>query len=160
MRVEELMSHPATTCHVNDPLSVAAQLMWDHDCGALPVVNDEGKLTGMITDRDICMAAYTRGCSLDAILVNRAMATHVIAVRGEQMLAEVEELMAKNQLRRLPVVDDVGTPIGVISLNDLATESVQPDSEMKHGLAKIAHTLAAICAHGETKSGVIMDTRN
>jgi CBS domain-containing protein len=51
--------------------------MWDHDCGAIAVVND-GKLTGVITDRDLCMAAYTQGRALDALLVNTAMAQQLI----------------------------------------------------------------------------------
>jgi CBS domain-containing protein len=54
MRVQDLMAHPAITCHVNDALDLAAQRMWDHDCGVLPVVNDEGKVTGMITRSKPC----------------------------------------------------------------------------------------------------------
>ena len=145
MRVEELMSQPAATCNVNDSLNTAAMLMWEHDCGALPVVREDGKLTGMITDRDICMAAYTQGRPLDEILVNAVMAKPVISARPDYKLGEVEQLMSDNQVRRIPVVDRDGKPIGMISLNDLAIESVQPDTRMKSGLAKIAHTLAAIC---------------
>jgi CBS domain-containing protein len=130
---------------VNDALHDAAQKMWDHDCGVLPVVNDEGKVTGMITDRDICMAALTQGRPLHELLVNLAMAKHVIAVRPEQTLVEVEQLMTRHQIRRLPVVDAENRPLGVISLNDLAIEAVQADTRMKHGVSKIAHTLAAVC---------------
>jgi CBS domain-containing protein len=139
------MTSPTITVHVNDPLNIAAQKMWDADIGALPVVNDEGRLTGMITDRDICMAAYTQGCALDSLLVNCAMSRHAISARPEQNVSEVGQLMSKYQVRRIPVVDAAGTPIGMVSMNDLAIESVQPDTPMKHGPSKIAHTLAAIC---------------
>ena len=139
------MSHPVITCHVNDPLSVAAQRMWDHDCGVLVVVKDDGKLAGMVTDRDICMAAFTQGRALDEILVNSAMAHHVISARSDQKISDIEELMASRQLRRLPVVDDDGMPIGVISLNDIAIESAQPDTRIKNGLLRVGQTLAAIC---------------
>ena len=90
MLVQELMTHPAITCHVNDALSDAAQKMWDHDCGVLPVVNDEGKVTGMITDRDICMAALTQGRALHEILVNLAMAKHVVAVGPDKKIGNAE----------------------------------------------------------------------
>ena len=145
MFVRDLMSQPPVTCHVNDPLNVAAQLMWDHDCGFLPVVNDEGVLTGVITDRDICMAAYTQARPLDAILVNGAMAKHVVSVQLDQSIETAEQLMSHNQIRRVPVIDAAGQPVGVLSLNDIARESAQPDSKIKYGLQKVAHTLAAIC---------------
>lgn len=145
MLVQDLMSKPAITCHVNDVMNLVAHQMWNHDCGAIPVVNDDGKLVGMITDRDICMAAYTQSRALDAILVNSAMATHVISVRPHQTLAEVERLMAQHQLRRIPVVDDDHRPVGMISLNDLALECARPDTRMKLGTLGIASTLAAIC---------------
>ncbi len=147
MRAQDLMSHPVFKCHVNDTLNVAAQLMWDHDCGALAVVNDEGKLVGIVTDRDICMAAYTRGQSLDALLVNGAMSKGVISARPDQSIGELEELMAKHKVRRLPVIDADRVPIGMISLNDLAIEAAQPDTRLRNGLPKIAVTLAAICEH-------------
>lgn len=144
MRVQDLMTQPAVTCHVNDTLQTAAMRMWNHDCGALPVVNDEGTVTGMITDRDICLAAYTQVRALDEMLVNTAMSHHAITARPEQKLDEVEHLMAEHQIRRLPVVDDSGAPLGMLSLNDLAIESVAPDTRMKNGPTKIAYTLAAI----------------
>ncbi|MCX5747409.1 MAG: CBS domain-containing protein [Proteobacteria bacterium] len=145
MKVEHLMSSPATTCNANDTLETAAGLMWDHDCGALPVVREEdGKLTGMITDRDICMAGYTQGRPLGDLLVNSAMATHVVAVKPDQGIAELEQLMIKHQLRRLPVVDRDGKPIGMISLGDLARESALPSTRMTNAMPSVARTLAAI----------------
>ena len=145
MRAKDLMTSPTITCHVNDPLNVVAARMWDADIGALPVVNDDGKLTGMITDRDVCMAAYTQGHTLDAMLVNSAMGKHVIAARPDDFLTEIEQLMAKHKVRRIPIGDDAGRPIGIVAMSDLVIESVQPDTAMKHGPAKLATTLAAIC---------------
>jgi CBS domain-containing protein len=66
-------------------------------------------------------------------------------IRFSKTLGEVEELMARHQIRRLPVVDAANRSLGVISLNDLALEAVQPDTRMKHGVSKVAHTLAAVC---------------
>jgi CBS-domain-containing membrane protein len=144
MRAQDLMSHPAITCHVNDTLQTAAQLMWDHDCGALPVVTDEGKVTGVITDRDICMAAYTQGRSLDALLVNSAMGRHVVAAKPDDRLETIEHLMIEHQVRRVPVVDAAGAAVGMVSLNDLAQACFAPQSRTKQGPENVAHTLAAI----------------
>ena len=145
MRIEQLMSRPVATCHTNDPLNVPARLMWEHDCGAIPVVHDDGSIAGVITDRDICMAAYTQGRSLDAIRVENVMAKQVIAAQLQHRVREVEDLMATHQIRRIPVVDDHGRPIGILSLSDLTIESVQPDTKMPNGVFQISHTLAAIC---------------
>jgi len=79
MRVEQLMNQPVHTCRRTDSLNRAAQLMWDNDCGVLPVVDDRGLLAGVITDRDICMASYTQGRSLLELVVERAMAKKVFA---------------------------------------------------------------------------------
>ena len=145
MRAQDLMSHPAITCDVNDDLNVPAKLMWDHDCGVILVVRGDGKLEGVITDRDICMAAYTQGRSLDQILVNSVMAKHVVLAQMDQKLGEVERMMAEHQVRRIPVVDEDNRPVGLLSLNDLALESVEPDTRLKNGVANVAHTLAAVC---------------
>jgi CBS domain-containing protein len=145
MRAQDLMSHPAVTCHVNDPLTVPAHLMWEHDCGAIPVVRDDGRLAGMITDRDICMAAFTQGRRLDEILVNAVMASHVISAQANQPLDEVEQRMAEHQVHRIPVVDAEDRPIGVLSIHDLAIESAQPDTRMADGPSKVVGTIAAIC---------------
>jgi CBS domain-containing protein len=145
MRARELMSVPVVTCHVNDAVNIAAQRMSDRGCGAIAVVNDNGVLTGMITDRDICMAALTQGKTLDDMLVNSAMTHHVVAVHPDQSLSDAEQLMMGHQIRRVPVIDDGGAPIGMISLDDIALECAQPDSKLQHGAQKLVRTLAAIC---------------
>jgi CBS-domain-containing membrane protein len=75
MRVEQLMTRDVKVCRAEDTLSRAAQLMWEHDCGCVPVIgtNGDGRLVGIITDRDIAMAAYTQGWPQSAIPVSTAM---------------------------------------------------------------------------------------
>jgi len=150
MRVQDLMSQPAVTCDVNDTASTAAHLMWEHDCGMIAVVRDDGRLAGVVTDRDLCMAAFTQGRPLDEILVNSTMAQHVVTATPDLEIIEAEQRMAEHRVRRLPVVDGDGKPIGVIAINDLAIECVQPDTRMTRGPLQVAHTLAAICAHRST----------
>lgn len=143
MRIKELMSHPAMTCPVTATLNHVARLMWESDCGMVPVVNDEGQLAGVVTDRDICMAAYTQGKPLNAIPVTTAMARQAIASHANDDIESAEALMADNQIRRLPVLDDNGRIEGVISMNDL-TRAV---AHAKKGTTdrELVQTMAAIC---------------
>ena len=145
MRVEEIMNESIIICPIEEHLHMAARLMWDRDCGAVLVIDGAGKLVGMVTDRDICMAAYTKGLPLHEIPIHEAMARKVHAVHREQSIAEAEELMATNQIRRVPVVDSNDKPIGVLSLNDLARDAARPASKLDGGTARLIQTLASIC---------------
>jgi CBS domain-containing protein len=136
------MSYPAVTCHVNDSLSQAAHLMWEHDCGALGVVNDEGVLTSMITDRDICMAAYTQGRCLGDIRVEQAMGHGIVSCVPSDDVASAAATMGATQLRRLAVVDDAQHLVGLISLADIA-RAAAVGNETK-ALAAVGRTLAAV----------------
>jgi CBS domain-containing protein len=77
MFIREAMAKEIWTCHADEPLAAAARIIWDHDVGAVPVVDLAGKLAGIITDRDICMAAYITGKPLDSEPVGIHMATQV-----------------------------------------------------------------------------------
>lgn len=142
MRARDLMTYPVLTCHVNDPLTVPASLMWNHDCGVVPVVNDEGKLTSIITDRDICMAAYTQGRPIGDLLVNSAMSTHAITATADASAEDLERLMAQHQVRRIPIVDGDGKPIGLVSMADLVIAAAPAGSTLREG--RLVSTLAAI----------------
>jgi CBS-domain-containing membrane protein len=129
--------------------------MWEGDCGAVPVVHGEGHLVGMITDRDICMAAYTRGLALWQIPVSEAMSKEVHSVRTKDQLERAEAVMRGARIRRVPVLDGEGRLVGILSMNDLARHAQHAvGSARKNGLSadNIAQTLAAICephvAHG------------
>lgn len=120
MKVRELMTSPAYTCRPQDSLESAARLLWDHDCGMLPVVDGQGRVGAAITDRDICMAAFTRGKRLAELRVTDSMSRDVATCRPDEDVATAVERMAARQVRRLPVVDENGKPCGVLSLNDIA----------------------------------------
>jgi CBS domain-containing protein len=145
MKVSRLMHEDAITCRTVDTLDRAARLMWDHDIGCVPVTDDQGHIAGMITDRDICMAAYTRGVGLSAIPVNSAMATRVYSCGPDDELRDVERIMSERQIRRMPVIDGEGHPIAVISLNDIARASVGNGVPAR----EVAATLAAVCTPRE-----------
>ncbi len=123
MTVDELMTPTVVTCAPDDTLNRAAQLLWERDCGCLPVVAD-GSLIGMLTDRDICMAAYTKGRALHEIRVDEIMSTDVKSCIRTDSIEAVQTLMQMHQLRRVPVVDQ-DKLIGIISLTDLRIRPVE-----------------------------------
>ncbi len=119
MKVADLMTSDVRSCTIHDSLNAAARIMWDHDCGCAPVVDAHGKLIGIVTDRDICMAAYTQGVPLQAIRVERAMSPKVISCARTDDLDTAHHLMRTHEIHRLPVVDSRGKPIGILSLSDV-----------------------------------------
>jgi CBS domain-containing protein len=147
MQVEQVMQRDVKTCRADDTLNTAAQLMWDHDCGCVPVVDGEGHVVGMLTDRDVCMAAYTRGMPLDAVQVSDAMSHSVSACQPQDTLADAERMMRENQVHRLPVIDAGGRIVGIVSLNDLAQEAGRETMAKKRAISfgDIGQTLAAVC---------------
>jgi CBS domain-containing protein len=149
MKVEQVMSRNVKTCLPKDTLNRAAELMWENDCGCVPVVDDDGRAVGMITDRDVCMAAYTQGGALDRLRVESAMARELRSCRPTDTILEAEHVMRAAQVRRLPVVDQEGRIIGLLSLNDLAREVTREHGASRTpdvGGEEVAETLGAICA--------------
>lgn len=151
MNVGEMMTRDVQTCSPSEPLNRAAQLMWDHDCGCLPVVDGEGRTIGMITDRDICMAAYTQGQPLANMSVASAASHNAITVAENARIDDAEALMQKHQIRRIPVVDGGGKPVGIVSMNDLARRA-NGGHHRHNGLSAdtIVKTMAAICQPAAT----------
>jgi len=120
MKIAQIMKGDVEVCAPDDNLAAAASRMWDCDIGCLPVLDTEGHVIGMITDRDVCMAALTRGQRLDEIPVSVAMSKEVLSCGPEAALVEAEEIMRSGQVRRLPVIDSAACLVGLVSLNDLA----------------------------------------
>ncbi len=149
MKVEQVMNRNVKTCRSSDSLDRAAQLMWENDCGCVPIVDDEGRGMGMITDRDVCMAAYTQGGPLTHLRVGTAMARDLRSCRATDTIAEAESIMRAAQVRRLPVVDAESHVIGLLSLNDIAREAARErgtSSKREIPADDVAETLGAICA--------------
>ena len=149
MKVEDLMTKSVRTCRPEDSLNHAAQIMWDYDCGAVPVVSSDGEgcLVGMITDRDVSMAAYTRGRTLAEIPVREVMARELQCCEPSNTVAEAELVMRRAQVRRLPVVDGSGHIVGLLSLADLAREAARERGSKRPAVRdkEVAETLASIC---------------
>jgi CBS domain-containing protein len=137
MKVKELMTQAVRTSTPDAPLSEAAKVMWERDCGVVPIVDAQGRVAGVVTDRDACMAAYTQGKPLSAIPIRSVMSTSVHTCRPDDDLAQAEETMSRHQVRRLPVVDGGDRLVGILSLNDVARRAEQVGKPAKQDVAGV-----------------------
>lgn len=120
MRIEQLMKSPAISCSVDGTAALAAKLMWDHDVGVIPLLGDDQRVVGIITDRDLAMAAYTQGKPFSSMPLRSCMSKSVFSCRPTDSFEVAERLMREKQVHRLPVIDAAGKLCGMVSLNDLA----------------------------------------
>jgi CBS domain-containing protein len=131
LKIKELMTLDVCCCHPGDTLERAAELMWQRDCGCVPVVDEGSHVVGMITDRDVCMAAYTRGVPLSQALVGEAMSREVYTCSGEQPVGVAEKLMQTRQVRRVVVTEPDGKLVGLLSMADIARETRITSDDLK-----------------------------
>jgi CBS domain-containing protein len=150
-RVRDLMSPSPITCRPADDLRLAAQRMWEGDFGVLPVVDDAQKPIGVLTDRDICMAAYTRGGALAELSVAEAMSRRVCTCKPSHTLRSAMDLMVTHQVRRLPVVGDDGALVGIVSLADIARLTQAQSSVSHEARTWMPGVLAGISERAGTK---------
>ncbi len=143
MKVADLMTRDVRACTINDSLNAAAGIMWDYDCGCAPVIDGHGKLAGIVTDRDICVAAYTQGLPLAAIPVERVMSAKVITCARGDDLEAAHRLMRTHEIHRLPVVDSRGRLTGILSMSDVIHHARTNHDSPDH-VAEIATTFSAI----------------
>lgn len=148
MRIQDIMHSQVSSCAAEDSLEHAAQLMWENDCGALPVSVGEGinRVIGMITDRDIAMNALFQHKTLADLHVKDAMSKSIETCRPSDSLAQAEKIMREARIRRLPVLDGSGSLVGIVSLADLAREASRERMRDRKDLTEteICSTLAAI----------------
>jgi CBS domain-containing protein len=149
MKVKELMTPNAKACTADTNLAEAANLMWETDCGALPVVADGGKVIGVITDRDICMSAAINNRNLSNIAVQDVISGNVYSTAAEENVSKALKVMQDQRVRRLVVVDAEGRLKGILSLNDVVLRAQDGRSKLGQGIAHkdIVETLKAISAH-------------
>jgi len=119
MQVKDVMTTSPICCAPADSVARAAEMMREHDCGAIPVC-DGNALVGMITDRDIACRAVAAGKAPAELRVRDVMTTPVHTVHQDADVQAAIDTMEAKQVRRLPVVDDDGNVVGIIAPSDLA----------------------------------------
>ncbi|MCB1025310.1 MAG: CBS domain-containing protein [Acidobacteria bacterium] len=119
MKVEKIMTDNVGTCRLDDNLGKAVFIMWQRDCGAVPIVDDENKVVGMVTDRDASIAAASRNMLVSDIGVKDFAVGKLISCGRKDKVEDALKKMARHKIKRLPVVNKNGELKGIISIADV-----------------------------------------
>jgi CBS domain-containing protein len=145
MKVKELMTTDVKSCGLDTNLAAAANIMWEGDCGAIPVTDADGRVVAVITDRDICIAAATRSRTEGEIPVREVISNALYACAPGDDARVALETMRNRKIRRLPVVGDDGRLSGIVSIHDIATRArsnknsdISSDAVLETFIAKTA----------------------
>ena len=128
MKIREVMTPRVIRISSEESASVAARTMTHYNVGAMPVCDTEGKLCGMVTDRDIVIRCLAADKHPGDTKIEDIMTHGVVSVRPDMETSQVAALMARRQIRRLPVVEN-GQLCGMVTLGDLSqNEHTAPDA--------------------------------
>lgn len=119
MKVKEVMTGTPYTCHREANLGEATELMWKGNCGFLPVTGADGKVYGVLTDRDICIALGTRNKTAGEVTVGEVTSGKLHACSPEDEIHVALLTMREGRVRRLPVINSGGKAVGVLSMDDV-----------------------------------------
>ena len=135
-KVHEVMTDRPRVVTPETTVSDAAQLMKNDDVGSLPILDGE-QLAGMVTDRDIVIRAVAEGKDPRGMPVREVASRELVTVNADEELSRALQLMASQQVRRLPVVDDDGKLVGILAQADVAVEAKEKDvGEMVEEISK------------------------
>jgi CBS domain-containing protein len=146
MKVRELMTKTAVFCRPETNLAAAGALMWENDCGALPIVSDGRKVTGILTDRDICIALATRDRLSSQLTAGEVATKQAIVCKPEDEILAAITSMHNEKIRRLPVVNDEGSLEGIVSMDDIGLQAKKGNGKNKPDVSydEVVETLQAI----------------
>jgi CBS domain-containing protein len=143
MKVKDLMTTDVKTCSSDTTVAEAAHLMWEGDCGILPVV-DEGELVGVVTDRDMYIALATQNARASRLKVGAVATKKLVTCAPEDDVQTALATIRQARVRRLPVVGFAGTVLGILSMNDILLAA---GAGKEVGSEDVVQTLQAICGH-------------
>lgn len=147
LQVNELMSRDVSACTPESALDEVAQMMWEKDCGAIPVVDNENKPVGVITDRDIAMgSALQHEASWNIRAQDISNNKEVYSCRADDDVHDALQLMQDKKIRRLPVVDNDGHLTGMLSLSDVIVRATKT-KRSKLSYEDAITTLKSVSAH-------------
>ena len=119
MKVSEVMTKAPAYCRADTSLAAAAEIMWNRNCGFLPVVSPQQSVVGVITDRDMCMAMATRNRLPGQVTVQEVSSVVIYSCQPDDDVRAAMETMADKKVRRLPVIDASGKLEGILSIDDV-----------------------------------------
>ena len=147
MKVQDVMTSQVKSCRPEINLAAAAGMMWDNNCGTLPVVNEQGQVMGMVTDRDIAIAVATKGRLAAEIPVGEVISGKVTACALDEDIKSALKKMGQERVRRVPVVNREGHLQGILSLDDAAIHAQEDKRGRVSSLSyeDVMSTYKAIC---------------
>jgi len=143
MRVREIMTRDVLACREHDTMDRAVEIMMGKDCGCVPVIDEQKRVVGIITDRDICLIVYATNQKPSELSVRGGMAPRVECCTPEDSVDEAERKLRERQLRRLPVVDTDGRLVGILAMADLVRATSKRKRAISH--REVCETFASIC---------------
>lgn len=123
MQARDLMTENPSCCRTDSTVREVARMMVEHDCGEIPVVDESGAPVGVITDRDICCRIVSQGIDSNTARTGDFMTTPAITVRRMDSADDCRAIMENHLIRRVPVVDEMGKCVGIVSQADVATKA-------------------------------------
>jgi CBS domain-containing protein len=142
MFCREAMTENPVCCLPNDLVSVPARVMRREDVGAVPVINDEQQkqLIGIVTDRDLAIKVVAESRDPNHTMVHDVMTSTIVVCREREDLSSAIRAMEEHQIRRVPVVDDDGRIVGIISQADVAARlyELRQTAEMLEDISRAA----------------------
>jgi CBS domain-containing protein len=138
MKIESIMTEQPAACSLDTNLAAATALMWEHDCGALPIVDNDARVVGIVTDRDICMALGTRNQRASDVTVADVASSGVHTIARDTDIEDALDLMQRNHIRRLPVVDREGKLEGIVSISDVIRSASERKRAGRNNLSAAA----------------------
>lgn len=148
LRVHDCMVDIVVSCPPQASLEEAAHLMWTADCGVLPVVDAAERVVGVVTDRDLAMAAYIADKPLRDLSVAHCMSHTLHTCHRADSLEQAIRTLGEHGIRRLPVVDEGGMLEGILALNDVvrSVSSIGETREKARLSGLLLSAMASICA--------------
>jgi CBS domain-containing protein len=170
MKVRDVMTTEVGYCQSDAPLAQAADIMWQRDCGVVPVTDENQRVVGMITDRDICFAVVTKNRLASEIKISEVISQNKVqSCAPGDAVEDALKTMKRHQIRRLPVVNKEGVLVGILALADLIRgigkgKDAVPRKKLLAALKEISHlrpiTLHALSDDDENESDKAGDDEN
>jgi len=141
MKVKDVMKTNVGFCSTEDSLMKAAEVMRQRDCGVVPIVNENKKVVGMLTDRDLCLAVVARNRKASDVKTEELLRGKAIVCSADDKLEDALRKMRKYQVKRLAAIDASGELVGILSVTDVLQLAAGKDKKLKK---KVYATLRAI----------------
>lgn len=138
------MTNDAGFCAATDSLAAAAAIMRQRDCGVVPILGADNRVVGIITDRDICNAVFSRDCPPSEVKVEEFCRENIVVCQPNEKIGDALKKMRKHQIKRLPVTSQSGELVGIISITDILSTTSKNKKVNKKIRKKIISTLLEI----------------